>query len=77
MNKDKTDFAMNAVTILLVEDLAEEFGRPVEEILLDFMQSKTAVNLYDDSLKLWWDGPSAVGERYKKELVATHCEEAK
>ncbi len=29
----------------------------------------TAADLYDDSLKYWWDGPSAAVERYKTELV--------
>ncbi|MBP5671363.1 MAG: hypothetical protein K5787_00390 [Lentisphaeria bacterium] len=77
MKKDKTIFAMNAVAIILVEDIAKEFGKPTEDVLLDFMQSKTADNLYDDSLKLWWDGPSAVGERYKKELISRDCGETR
>ena len=77
MNNEQKVFAMNIVAELLVEDIAEETGRPAEEVLLDFMQSKTAVSLYNDSLKLWWDGPSVVEEWYKEELAAKHCEEAK
>ncbi len=77
MNKEKTVLAMNLVTMMVAEDIAEELGKPAEEILLDFMQSETAVKLYDDSLKLWWDGPDAIGERYKEELAAKRCEEAK
>lgn len=77
MNKEKTLMAMNLVTILLVEDFSKESGQPAEDVLLDFMQSRTAVNLYNDSLKLWWDGPSVVGERYKKELATKHDSEAK
>ena len=77
MNKEKTVLAMNLVTMMVAEDIAEELGKPAEEILLDFMQSETAVKLYDDSLKLWWDGPDAIGERYKEELAAKHSEEAK
>ena len=34
-----------------------------------FLESQTAADLYDDSLKYWWDGPSAAVERYKTELV--------
>ena len=30
------------------------------------MESNTAKMLYDDSTKLWWDGPSAIAEEYKK-----------
>jgi hypothetical protein len=77
MNKEKTVLAMNLVTMMVAEDIAEELGKPAEEILLDFMQSETAEKLYDDSLKLWWDGPDAIGERYKEELAAKRCEEAK
>ncbi len=77
MDKDKTVFAMNAVATMLIEDIAEETGRPAEEILLEFMQSKTAVSLYNDSLKLWWDGPNVVGDWYKEELAAKRCGEAK
>ena len=77
MDKDKTVFAMNAVATMLVEDIAKEFNKPEEEVLLDFMQSKTAVSLYNDSLKLWWDGPSVVGEWYKEELAAKRCGKAK
>ena len=68
---------MNAVATMLVEDIAEETGRPVEDVLLDFMQSKTAVSLYNDSLKLWWDGPTVVGDWYKEELAAKCCGKAK
>ncbi len=77
MIKEKKILAMNIVTELLVEDLAEEWGRPAEEILLDFMQSRTAISLYNDSLKLWWDGPSVVREWYKEELASKHNEDAK
>ena len=69
MNKEKTIMAMNLVTVLVAEDLAQESGKSEEDALLDFMQSRTAENLYNDSLKLWWDGPLAVIERYKKELA--------
>ena len=77
MNNEQKVFAMNIVTELLVEDIAEETGRPAEEVLLDFMQSKTAVSLYNDSLKLWWDGPNVVGDWYKEELAAKCCEKTK
>ena len=77
MNKDKTVLAMNLVTMMIVEDIAEETGRPAEEVLLDFMQSEMAEKLYDDSLKLWWDGPDALRERYEKEFDAIFCKKTK
>ena len=77
MNNEQKVFAMNIVTELLVEDIAEETGRPVEDVLLDFMQSEMAEKLYDDSLKLWWDGPDAFRERYEKEFDAIFCRKTK
>ena len=75
--KEKKIFAMKIVAELLVEDIAEETGRPVEDVLLDFMQSEMAEKLYDDSLKLWWDGPDAFRERYEKEFDAIFCRKTK
>jgi hypothetical protein len=35
-------------------------------MLLEFLKSNTAKMLYDDSTKLWWDGPSSIAEDFKK-----------
>jgi hypothetical protein len=34
---------------------------------VDFMGSNTAKMLYDDSNKLWWDGPDATAEEFERE----------
>ena len=70
MIKEKKIYAMNIVAELLVEDIAKETRRPTEEVLLKFMESEMAEKLYDDSLKLWWDGPDALRESYEKEFDA-------
>lgn len=67
MTKDKTLFAMDLTALMAVEQLAEEMKRPLEKVLLDFMESDAAQMLYDDSTKLWWDGPSAAAEEFKKQ----------
>ena len=67
MTKDKTLFAMDLTALMAVEQLAEEMKRPLEKVLLDFMESDAAQMLYDDSTKLWWDGPSATAEEFKKQ----------
>ena len=64
---DKTLFAMDLTAKMTVEQLAQETKKPQEELLLEFMKSDTAKMLYDDSTKLWWDGPSAVAEEFKKQ----------
>lgn len=63
---DKTQFAMDLAVMMTVEQLSKETNQPQEKVLLDFMESNTAKMLYDDSTKLWWDGPSATAEEFKK-----------
>lgn len=63
---DKTLFAMDLTAMMAVEQLSAEINQSQEKVLLDFMESNTAKMLYDDSTKLWWDGPSAIAEEYKK-----------
>lgn len=67
MSNDKTLFAMDLTAKMAVEQISQETKQPQEEVLLDFMKSNTAKMLYDDSTKLWWDGPSAVADEYKKQ----------
>lgn len=63
---DKTLFAMDLTAMMAVEQLSAEINQSQEKVFLDFMESNTAKMLYDDSTKLWWDGPSATAEEYKK-----------
>ena len=65
---DKTLFAMDLTAKMAVEQLALETNQPQAKVLLDFLKSNTAKMLYDDSTKLWWDGPSAVAQEYKNEM---------
>ena len=64
---DKTLFAMDLTAMMAVEQLSTETNEPQEKVLLDFMESNTAKMLYDDSTKLWWDGPSATAEEFKNQ----------
>ena len=66
MTNDKTLFAMDLTALMAIEQIAKETNQPLEKTFLDFMESDTAKMLYDDSTKLWWDGPSAIAEEYKK-----------
>lgn len=63
---EKTQFAMDLTAMMTVEQLSNETHQNPEKVLLDFMESNTAKMLYDDNTKLWWDGPSATAEEYKK-----------
>ncbi len=64
---DKTLFAMDLTALMAVEKIAKNLQRPQEDVLVDFMESNTAKMLYDDSNKLWWDGPDAIAEEFERE----------
>lgn len=65
---NKNAIAMDLVTKMAVEQLAKEQNRNIEEVLISFMKSNTGRMVYDDSTKLWWDGPSSVVQEYKTEM---------
>ena len=67
MVSDKILFAMDLTALMAVEKIAKDFQRPEEDVLVEFMESNTAKMLYDDSNKLWWDGPDAAAEEFERE----------
>lgn len=64
---NKNAIAMDLVAKMAVERLAKEQNKNIEEVLISFMESNTGRMVYDDSTKLWWDGPSATAEEFKKQ----------
>ena len=68
MKKEKTLFAMDLAAMMAVEELAAEEKKYTDEVLISFMESNTGKMLYNDSTKLWWDGPTVIAEEYKKEM---------
>ena len=62
--------AMDLTAVMAVAQLADETGCDPTMLLPSFLASRTVGELYDDALKYWWDGPSALVENYKNELVA-------
>lgn len=55
---------MDLMATMAIEEIAREKGITTEEALEEFLSSPTATLLYDDSLKLWWDGPAEVAHRF-------------
>lgn len=66
--KNKNAIAMDLITKMTVEQIAKEQHKNTEEVLISFMKSNTGRMVYDDSTKLWWDGPAAVAQEYKTEM---------
>jgi len=61
-------FAVDAMVTLVVEELVNDLKLDPTTVLTDFVASKTGALLYDESSKLWWNGPAYIADMYKKEL---------
>jgi len=70
---EKENAAIDMNISMAVEDLSEILHISVEDILPQFLQSKTCATLYDRDTKLWWDGPSAIVDIYLDEI--NDCQE--
>ncbi len=68
MSSDKILFAMDMAALMSVEQIAADSNNSTDNALVSFMESQTGQMLYDDSTKLWWDGPSAIVDEYNKEI---------
>lgn len=65
---------MDLITKMAVEQIAKEQHKNTEEVLISFMESNTGRMVYDDSTKLWWDGPAAVAQEYKNEMIKSQIQ---
>lgn len=68
IGEEKIKNAMDLNAAMAVEEIAEDMKISREEALVGFLSSNTGKILYDDSTKLWWDGPSAIAEAFKREM---------
>ena len=73
VTEDQKKFAIDAMITLIVEELAEESDCAPGVVLKEFISSKTGVLLYDESSKLWWNGPAYVADMYRKEKNAANA----
>ena len=63
--------AMNCSAAMVIDEIATREGISPEEAAFRFLSSETARRLFDDSLKLWWDGPSTIADDYLEEVCET------
>lgn len=68
VTEEQKKFAVDAMVTLVVEELVNDLKFDSTTILKDFVASKTGALLYDESSKLWWNGPSYIADMYKKEI---------
>ena len=67
ISKEKLDYTIDLLITMTVEEIAEDTGNDLKDVLCDFLSSKTGKALYDDSTKLWCNGPSYIAELYMEE----------
>ncbi|MBR6914677.1 MAG: hypothetical protein K6B43_12785 [Treponema sp.] len=68
--KEKINTAIDLLVALTVEEIATEKKRESSQVLAEFLSSNTARMLYDENMKLWWNGSSAIAELYAEECSA-------
>ena len=71
VTEEQKKFAVDAMVTLVVEELANDLKLNPTTVLRNFVASKTGALLYDESSKLWWNGPSYIADMYKKEMKGT------
>ena len=64
---EKIKVAMDLATVLSVEEIAKQTYASPSQILLSLMKSRTGKMIYDDSTKLWTEGPSSIAEEFLNE----------
>jgi hypothetical protein len=69
VTEEQKNYAIDAIVTLAVDEIALETGEDSSLILPEFIASKTAAALYDESSKLWWNGPAYIAEMYLKEKL--------
>lgn len=68
ISKERMNYTIDLLIAMAVEEIAEDTGRDSKEVLADFILSKTGNALYDESTKLWCNGPSYIAEMYMEEI---------
>lgn len=68
VTEEQKKYAVDAMVALVVEELACDLKLDPTVLLKKFVESKTGELLYDESSKLWWNGPSYIADMYKNEI---------
>ena len=71
VTEEQKKFAVDAMVTLVVEELVNDLKLNPTTVLRDFIASRTGALLYDESSKLWWNGPSYIADMYKREMKET------
>ena len=65
--EETTELAMSLCATLAAADIADALGCGFTDALEQLLESETGCEIYDDSLKLWWESPRDVAVMYFEE----------
>lgn len=68
ISKERINYTIDLLVTMVVDEVSESTGKNSKDVLVDFILSKTGKALYDDSTKLWCNGPSYIAEMYMDEI---------
>lgn len=68
ISKERINYTIDLLVTMVVDEVSESTGKNSKDVLVDFILSKTGKALYDDSTKLWCNGPSYITEMYMDEI---------
>ena len=71
ISKERMDYTIDLLITMAVEEISEDIGIDSKKVLSDFLCSKTGKALYDESTKLWCNGPSYIADLYMEERKIT------
>ena len=67
VTEEQKKFAIDLLTTLVVEEISDKLDIEPSKVLNEFIASETGKLLYDESSKLWWNGPSYIANMYLEE----------
>lgn len=66
---DNIKAAMDLTAVMAAEEIATDHGWTQAQAIEALLSSSVGEQLYDDTLKLWWMGPSAVAELFEMQTL--------
>ena len=67
LTEDQKKYVIDLTVMMTVQEIAEILNEDQDEVLHEFVSSNTGKLLYDESSKLWWDGPASIAQMYMQE----------
>jgi hypothetical protein len=69
LTEEQKSYAVDLAITLVIDELSKSLNGDTSTILTNFMSSNVGKLLYDESSKLWCEGPSYIANMYKEELA--------